>query len=198
MWRYVRTDELVHYGVKGMKWGVRKDRNTSSAGLAKLPPKYSEAQSKQIVDNLQAYYKKNKGLNEAEGRDFVVGKNPDIKSASRHLDNLMSEKNRLQEESSKVWKKVLSDERGSETISKEGIAKMHAADARASKARKALQRETERIANNFLGKHKDDLITTTLQDDNEEFVLARAKQFVADSLYVQSWRRVTNHPDADD
>lgn len=28
MWRYVNTDELYHYGVKGMKWGHRK--NSSS------------------------------------------------------------------------------------------------------------------------------------------------------------------------
>lgn len=28
---FLREDELMHYGVKGMKWGVRKDRNLSKA-----------------------------------------------------------------------------------------------------------------------------------------------------------------------
>lgn len=31
MWTYIYTDELYHYGVKGMKWGIRKDKRSGSA-----------------------------------------------------------------------------------------------------------------------------------------------------------------------
>ena len=30
------NDELIHYGVKGMKWGVRKDRSSSTGSKPKL------------------------------------------------------------------------------------------------------------------------------------------------------------------
>ena len=35
MWEYNYTDELMHYGVLGMKWGRRKARPTTSVGKAR-------------------------------------------------------------------------------------------------------------------------------------------------------------------
>lgn len=44
-------DILAHYGVKGMKWGVRKDRSGSSQGpLAKRKAKRAEAKAQKEAD----------------------------------------------------------------------------------------------------------------------------------------------------
>lgn len=44
MWTYNHSDELMHHGVKGMKWGVRKDRRSgSSSGKSKLSKKIKKS-----------------------------------------------------------------------------------------------------------------------------------------------------------
>ena len=39
MWQYVYTNELYHYGVKGMKWGVRKSESVSASNKSSTSPK---------------------------------------------------------------------------------------------------------------------------------------------------------------
>ena len=43
MWDYNYTDELYHHGIKGMKWGVRKDRSSGSVNLQRVKKKTEAA-----------------------------------------------------------------------------------------------------------------------------------------------------------
>ena len=74
------NDELYHYGVKGMKWGVRKDRSSGKrvfvSGSSKTQtndpenPFYRPNLDKRITDELDARIKK--------GDRFLVGEAPGI------------------------------------------------------------------------------------------------------------------------
>lgn len=56
MWNYTNPNELYHYGVLGMKWGVRRNRsNTSSSSKSKrttIHDDYKEAHSKKNVKSM--------------------------------------------------------------------------------------------------------------------------------------------------
>ena len=57
MWTYNYSDELYHYGIKGMKWGVRryqnKDGTLTAAGKAKYGSDISQRKVKHVKKQFQ-------------------------------------------------------------------------------------------------------------------------------------------------
>lgn len=48
MWQYNQNSELIHYGVLGMKWGVRKDRSRTYAKAKKKMDKLDQKAEKAV------------------------------------------------------------------------------------------------------------------------------------------------------
>ena len=67
MHKYSTTEEIIHYGVKGMKWGVRKDRTKGSRRRASSDTKQSLLNS----TDAKTLYKNRARLTDAEMRDRI-------------------------------------------------------------------------------------------------------------------------------
>ena len=51
MWSYNNTDELYHYGIPGMKWGVRRFQNKNGSLTPKGKKRYGEVTKKDLERN---------------------------------------------------------------------------------------------------------------------------------------------------
>lgn len=76
---YHSEDELAHYGVKGMKWGVRKDRD------------YAQ---KKTAGDIKKQFDKTRGLYDREGR---LAKQNDNLQKLHNSDNLRSARKKINE-----------------------------------------------------------------------------------------------------
>lgn len=80
MWEYGYPDELKHYGVLGMRWGVRRSAAKLRAKSSRLERKNEKLQNKYVKQNMKAAKKRNKmygrftSKDKAEKLDFKAGK----------------------------------------------------------------------------------------------------------------------------
>ena len=68
MWTYNYSNELYHYGVLGMKWGVRKGRSTSSKLTRKRKASNYHEDYKKAHSGKSVKYMSDKELNDTNRR----------------------------------------------------------------------------------------------------------------------------------
>ena len=67
-------NELYHYGVLGMKWGVRKRHtSTNSVGLSKAAKRYDQKVTKGSLHNVAGYAYENMGYKKLANRQYKKG-----------------------------------------------------------------------------------------------------------------------------
>lgn len=106
--------ELYHYGVKGMKWGVRKDKKrlgevTVSRTNNKVGPYYSDKDKKKMTDRARKSLTQEERLNRARSEVYS-------NKANRHKNKADSYTNKSQHDKAK---KQLEKRKEAMTLAKE-------------------------------------------------------------------------------
>lgn len=116
MWQYNHTDELMHYGVKGMKWGVRRSSNSGSSSTSSSSNRYKKVtkkieSSRRLIDESSNLTRK---LEEATRKNRNKSKNKKMDLSSMTDQELRSKINReiLERQYSEVFSSPTKADKG--------------------------------------------------------------------------------------
>ena len=151
MWNYIYTDELYHHGVKGQKWGVRKE-NYRSTSIAAARARRANAKVDKSFDKWKENTKK---------RDNAIELGKKATAAKRASDNDPSNKElrSAYKSANKEYKKAL----GENTTYRKGVVRKEVGQDAARKylsdAKKVQKQLSADPSNKSLQKKYNDLMS---------------------------------------
>lgn len=80
----ISSNELMHYGVRGMKWGVhRAKRSTDSNGLSRASKRFDQKASRGSLHNVVGLALESQGMKKAANRHYKKGSFKEMKWAAK-------------------------------------------------------------------------------------------------------------------
>lgn len=145
MWQYNDTSELYHWGIKGMKWGVRRFQNPDGTLTAQGKQRYKD-------------YKSDQSTRRSLTRHVAADKK-NLKARGEAMNEVTKNYNDAQEQMRKASSKVFISKKKRQELVDEANANLTKAGEELEKRRADLNR-AERIYNKdaeALFKHVDDM-----------------------------------------